>query len=74
MHIERVPNKNSHPTILLGEYYSEGRKVRKRNLLKIMMAIASSDHLKSRFLGVIPFPFGWATHTLFLIAPSPHLP
>ncbi|ABK45134.1 transposase, IS4 family [Magnetococcus marinus MC-1] len=32
MHIERVPNRNSHPTVLLRESYRENGKVKKRTL------------------------------------------
>ena len=32
MHVEVVPNRGSHPTILLRESYREGGKVKKRTL------------------------------------------
>jgi transposase len=35
MHVERVPNRNSPPAILLRESYREGSKVRKRTLANI---------------------------------------
>lgn len=35
MHIERVPNRNSHPTILLREGWREGGRVRKRTLANL---------------------------------------
>jgi transposase len=35
MHIEAVPNRGSHPTILLRQSYREGKKVRKRTLANL---------------------------------------
>jgi len=35
MHIESVPNRGSHPTILLRQSYREGKKVRKRTLANL---------------------------------------
>jgi hypothetical protein len=35
MYIERVPNRNSPPAILLRESYREGKKVRKRTLANL---------------------------------------
>ncbi len=35
MHIESVPNRNSHPTILLREGWREGKRVRKRTLANL---------------------------------------
>jgi len=35
MHIERVPNRGSPPTVLLREAYREGKKVRKRTLANL---------------------------------------
>ena len=35
MYIERVPNRNSPPAILLRESYREGKKVRKRTLVNL---------------------------------------
>jgi hypothetical protein len=35
MHIETVPNRGSHPTILLRQSYREGKKVRKRTLANL---------------------------------------
>jgi hypothetical protein len=35
MHIERVPNRNSPPTVLLRQSYREGGKVRKRTLANL---------------------------------------
>ena len=35
MHIEAVPNRGSHPTILLRQSYREGRKVRKQTLANL---------------------------------------
>jgi transposase len=35
MHIERVPNRNSPPAVLLRQSYREGRKVRKRTLANL---------------------------------------
>ena len=35
MYIERVPNRNSPPAVLLRESYREGNKVRKRTLANL---------------------------------------
>ena len=35
MHIETVPNRGSHPTILLRQSYRDGKKVRKRTLANL---------------------------------------
>ena len=35
MHIEAVPNRASHPTILLRQSYREGTRVRKRTLANL---------------------------------------
>ena len=35
MYIERVPNRNSPPAVLLRESYREGKKVRKRTLANL---------------------------------------
>ena len=35
MHIEAVPNRQSHPTILLRESYRVGAKVKKRTLANL---------------------------------------
>ncbi len=35
MHIDRVPNRNSRPTILLREGWREGGRVRKRTLANL---------------------------------------
>jgi hypothetical protein len=35
MHIERVPNRNSPPAVLLRQSYREGGKVRKRTLANL---------------------------------------
>jgi transposase len=35
MHIESVPNRNSHPTVLLREGWREGQRVRKRTLANL---------------------------------------
>ena len=35
MHIERVPNRGAHPTILLRQSYREGKRVRKRTLANL---------------------------------------
>ena len=35
MYIERVPNRNSPPAVLLRESYREGKRVRKRTLANL---------------------------------------
>jgi hypothetical protein len=35
MYIERVPNRNSPPAVLLRESYREGKKVKKRTLANL---------------------------------------
>jgi len=35
MHVESVPNRGSHPTILLRQSYREGKRVRKRTLANL---------------------------------------
>ena len=45
MYVERVPNRNSPPAILLRESYREGDKIRKRTLANLSDVF--SEHLAS---------------------------
>ena len=50
MHIEAVPNRGSHPTILLRQSYREGTKVRKRTLANLTCLPAEAIETLKRAL------------------------
>jgi len=52
MHIHIVPNRGSHPTVLLRESYREGSKVRKRTLANLSSLSSSQvDAIRATLLG-----------------------
>lgn len=81
MHIERVPNRNSPPTVLLRQSYREGGKVRKRTLanlsklpdeavegLKVLLKGGKAiDHLEEAFEIIRSRPHGHVAAVLGML-------
>ena len=73
MYIERVPNRNSPPAVLLRESYREGKKIRKRtlaNLSKLPDDII--DNLRAALQGGIAFKPEQIPDTFSIIRSRPH--
>jgi transposase len=52
MHIHVVPNRGSHPTVLLRESYREGSKVRKRTLANLSsLSVSQVEAIRATLLG-----------------------
>ncbi len=54
MHVETVPNRGAHPTILLRQSYREGKRVRKRTLANLTcLPLEAIEAIKRTLRGVI---------------------
>ncbi|MGK7875490.1 MAG: IS1634 family transposase, partial [Xenococcaceae cyanobacterium] len=73
MYIERVPNRNSPPAVLLRESYREGKKIRKRTLANLSkLPDDVIDNLRGALQGGVAFKPEQIPDTFSIIRSRPH--